>query len=110
MKKFKSKAKVLLLTMAIELLSTFNLSAQEQNGRPGGLFGGNAQNSSHGLMDRSECTVGGYFTGQGFGATGAEITGQTFGAPLGDGLFFLIAAGAYYATCKSKKNKTERKK
>ena len=59
--------------------------------------------SPSGLMSRSEGTTGVYFTSQGFGATGANITGQTFTAPLGSGLFILFVAGASYATIKSKK-------
>ncbi len=81
------------------------------SGRIGGLFGETDPIESYGLMGRAESMLGGDFTGQGFGATGAEITGQTFGAPLGSGLFVMLAAGAGYATMKSKKkqNKQNRK-
>ena len=104
MKKFRMKPKVL-LAMTLGLLLAFNLSAQEQHGRPGGLFGEIVPTESNGLMNRSESPVGGYFTGQGFGATNGNITGQTFGVPLGSGLLFLITAGIGYSALKSKKTK-----
>ena len=102
---------MLMVAMATGLLWSPALSAQEQNGRPGGLFGENNAKASKGLMGRSGGTAGGYFTGQGFGATGAELTGQTFGenAPLGSGLFVMLAAGAGYATLKSRKKQQNRK-
>ena len=107
----KFKLKMLLVVMATGLLWSPTLSAQEQNGRPGGLFGENNANTSNGLMNKSSGTAGGYFTGQGFGATGAELTGQTFGeeAPLGSGLLVLLAASAGYATLKTKKKQQNRK-
>ena len=88
-----------------------HLPAQEQNGRPGGLFGESAPTASDGLMRRNEGTAGGYFTGQGFGATNGNITGQTFGdnAPLGGGLFVLLEAGDGYSTIKSRKKHQNRK-
>jgi hypothetical protein len=65
------------------------------------------------LMRREGSTVGGDINAQGFGATNGNITGQTFGddAPLGSGLFVLLAAGAGYSTMKSRKkqNKQNRK-
>ena len=100
---------MLMAAMAAGLLWSPALSAQEQNGRPRGLFGENNASTSNGLMDKSSGTAGGNFTGQGFGATGAELTGQTFGAPLGSGLFVMLAAGAGYATLKSKKKQQNRK-
>ena len=106
---FKLKAKVLLSTMVVGALSISNLSAQDQNGRPGGLFGTNSSGISNGLIGRSENTARGCFIGQGFGATGAEITGQTFGAPLGSELLILIATSAGYAIIRSRKRKTKRK-
>ena len=107
----KFRLKMLMAAMAAGLLGSPALSAQEQNGRPGGLFGENNASTSNGLMGRSGGTAGGYFTGQGFGATGAELTGQTFGeeAPLGSGLFVMLAAGAGYATLKSRKKQQNRK-
>jgi len=110
MKKFKLKAKVLLLEMATVLLFSTNVSAQEQNGRPGGLFGGTTPTASNSLMDKSSGTVGGNFTSQGFGGTNGNITGQTFGAPLGGGLFVLLVAGVSYATIKSRKKQKRKGK
>ena len=109
-KRKKKKALALSLMVVAGMLLSANLSAQEQNGRPGGLFGTSVPTASNGLMDRSEVSAGGYFTGQGFGATGAEITGQTFGAPLGSGLFVMLAAGASYATIKSRKKQIRKEK
>lgn len=97
------------LTVAIGLMCSSNLLAQMDNSRPGGLFGSEGY-TSKGLMGRSESTVGGYFTGQGFGSTGANITGQTFNVPLGGGLFIMLAAGASYATVKSRKNQNKKRK
>ena len=110
-KKRKKKALAFSLVVAVGMLLSANLSAQEQNGRPGGLFGTSVPTASNGLMDRSEVSAGGYFTGQGFGATNGNITGQTFGdnAPLGGGLFVLLAAGAGYSTIKSRKKHQNRK-
>lgn len=109
-KRRKKKAFAFSLVVTAGMLLSTNLSAQEQNGRPGGLFGTSVPTASNGLMDRSEVSAGGYFTGQGFGATGAEITGQTFGAPLGSGLFVMLAASAGYATIKSKKKQIRKEK
>ena len=106
----KKKALVFSLLLATGMLLPSSLPAQEQNGRPGGLFGEAISTESNGLMGRSESTAGGYFTGQGFGATGAEITGQTFGAPLGGGLFVMLAAGAGYVTIKSRKKRIRKEK
>ena len=110
-KKKKKKTLAFSLVVAAGMLLPSNLPAQEQNGRPGGLLGEVVPTESNGLMGRSESTVGGYFTGQGFGATNGNITGQTFGenAPLGGGLFILFAAGASYATIKSRKKHQNRK-
>ena len=99
--------------MAAGLLSASNLSAQEHNGRAGGLFGGPSSSISHGLMNRSYATISGNFEGESFGngATEGGLTGETFGAPVGNGLLVLLAAGAGYATMKSRKkqNKQNRK-
>ena len=106
----KSKKKTIAFSILVVagMLLPASLSAQEQQGdRPGGLFEKTAPKASNGLMNRSESTVGGYFTSQGFGATNGNITGQTFGAPLGGGLFVLLAAGAGYATMKSKKTQRQ---
>ena len=110
-KKKKKKTLVFSLLVAAGMLLPSSLPAQEQNGRPGGLFGEAVPIESHGLMGRSESTAGGYFSGQGFGATNGNITGQTFGdnAPLGGELFVLLVAGAGYATIKSRKKHQNRK-
>ena len=102
----------MLLAIAAVLLSSANMSAQEQHGRQGGLFGENTSNTSNGLMDRNRGTIGGDLNGQtfGFGATNGNITGQTFGAPLGSGLFVLLATGAGYATLKTKKTQKQNRK
>ena len=55
-------------------------------------------------------TFYGDITGQGFGATNGNITGQTFGdgAPMGSGLFVLLASGAGYAILKSRKKQNRK--
>ena len=69
-------------------------------------------NNSGGVMGRGTVAVGVDLTGQGFGATNGDITGQTFGenTPLGSGLFVLLAAGAGYASMKSRKKQNKQTK
>ena len=106
----KKKTLVFSLLIAAGMLLPMNLSAQEHNGSPGGLFGVAVPTESNGLMGRNESSAGGYFTGQGFGATSGNITGQTFGAPLSSGLLVMLAAGAGYATIKSRKKQNRKEK
>ena len=108
--KRKKKNLVFSLLLAAGMLLPSHLPAQEQNDRSGGLFGETAPTASDGLMRRNEGTAGGYFTGQGFGATSGNITGQTFGAPLSSGLLVMLAAGAGYATIKSRKKQNRKEK
>lgn len=84
--------------------------AQEQHGRPGGLFGGTTIETSNELMNRSGGSVGSNLSGQGFGATNGNLTGQTFGTPMGSGIFVLLAAGVGYATIKSMKKQNGKEK
>lgn len=109
-KKRKKKNLAFSLLLAAGMLLPSRLLSQEQNDRPGGLFGETAPTASDGLMRRNEGTAGGYFTGQGFGATSGNITGQTFGAPLSSGLLVMLAAGAGYATIKSRKKQNRKEK
>lgn len=110
MKKYRLKAKVLVWAMVALLLSSFHLSAQVQNDRPGGLFGDQVPSTSNGLMNRGRTLFEGNINGQGFGATGADIIGQTFGTPLNGGLFVLLMAGAGYGVLKTRKNKIGKEK
>ena len=108
----KKKTFMCSLMIAVALLLA-NLPIQAQS-RPGGMFGEqDYSTSSEGLMGKGGSTVGGDITGHGFGTTNGNITGQTFGddAPLGSGLFVLLAAGVGYASMKSrtKQNKQNRK-
>ena len=106
MDKTRKKTIAFSILVAVGMLLPATLSAQD--GRPGGLFDENTSITSNGLMNRSESTVEGYFTGQGFGATNGNITGQTFGTtPLGSGLLVLLATGAGYAAMKSKKTQKQ---
>jgi hypothetical protein len=105
MKKYRLKTKVLVWAMVALLLSSFHLSAQVQNDRPGGLFGDPVPSTSNGLMNRGRTLFESNINGQGFGATGADITGQTFGTPLNGGLIVLLMAGAGYGVLKTRKNK-----
>ena len=106
--KRKKKNLAFSLLVAMGMLLPFHLPAQEQNGRPGGLFGEAVPTESDGMMRRNEGSAG-YFTGQGFGATSGNITGQTFGAPLSSGLLVMLVAGAGYATIKSREKHQNRK-
>lgn len=112
MDKKKMKPKMMLLAAAVASLSPIGAIAQE------GLFHRGVSDeayhdhvSKNGMFDKSGGDTEGNLTGQGFGATGANLTGQTFNAPLGSGLFLMLAAGAGYATIKSRKkqNKQNRK-
>lgn len=116
------KTSVLIASVAVLLLSSFRLFAQEPQGKPGGLFGGNDIKNSGGMLGRNVSSIGGdlmgqgfgatngNFTGQGFGVTNGNITGQTFGAPLGSGWFVLLTAGIGYSALKSKKTTKQNRK
>ena len=104
MKRYKLKSKKLIWAIAIMVLSSSHLSAQDKNKRPGGLFGAPAP-TSNGLMNRGNGLFEGYINGQGFGETNIGITGQTFGTPLNGGLFVLLMAGVGYGTLKTKRQK-----
>ena len=111
-KRRKKKAIMLSLGLAAMMLPA-QLSAQDLFGRRGDSSGAQVlSTSSNGLMDRGSVSASGDITGQGFGATNGDITGQTFGddAPLGSGLFVLLAAGAGYATMKSRKKQNKQNK
>ena len=105
----KKKSFVFSLLVAAGLMLATHLSAQTQD-RPGGLFGKQTEEAQKGLMDRTGYFAYSDITGQGFGATNGEITGQTFGqnAPLGSGLLVLLAAGAGYSVFKSRKKQNRK--
>ena len=110
MNKTRKKVIAFSLLVAMCVLLSANVSAQSQE-RPGGLFGYNSNTfSTSGMMSRRNDMVGSNLNGQGFGATEGNITGQTFGAPLGSGLFVLLVAGAGYATLTSKKKQQQNRK
>lgn len=119
MKKFKMKPKLLLIS-AVTFLFPIGMTAQNgifQRGVSEEAYYNNG--NTNGLMNRNTSALGGYFTGQGFGATNGNITGQgfgvtngnitgqTFGTPLGSGLFVMLAAGAGYVTFKSRKKQKQ---
>lgn len=99
------------LLVAIGALLLADIPAQSQE-RPGGLFGSTSNTPSNGMLNRGRDVVGSNLYGQGFGATNCDIIGQTFGdnVSLSGGLFFLLAAGAGYATIKSRKKQNREKK
>ena len=105
----KKRTLVFSLLVAAGMLLSTNLSAQEQD-RPGGLFGEPSVTPFNGMMGRGSGSAGGDLTSQGFGSTNGDITGQTFGdgVPLGSGLFVLLAAGAGYATMKSRRKQNRK--
>lgn len=105
MKKYRLKTKVLVWAMVALLLSSFHLSAQVQNDRPDGLFGDPVPSASKGLMNRGRNLFEGNINGQGFGTTGADITGQTFGTPLNGGLIVLLMASVGYGVLKTRNKK-----
>lgn len=64
-----------------------------------------------GMVQNRSGSATGLFTNQHFGnhVQGDDITNQTFGTPVGSGLFIMLAAGAGYAALKNKKrNKTNK--
>ena len=101
-KKRKKKTLVLSAAIASMLLPPLTMNAQYDEHK----YGLQPWFKSS-LMRREGSTVGGDINAQGFGETSGEITGQTFGAPLGSGLFVMLAAGAGYATMKSKKKQNK---
>jgi hypothetical protein len=105
-KRRKKKAIVLSLGLAAMMLPVM---ASAQGGGVFQLGTKPETEGNSGLMGRAGVTAEGDITGQGFGATNGDITGQTFGddAPLGSGLFVLLAAGAGYATMKSRKKQSK---
>lgn len=110
MKRYRLKAKELILAIAVMVLSSSHLSAQDWNDRPGGLFGDPVPVASNGLMNRGRTLFEGNINGQGFGETNIDITGQTFGTPLNGGLFVLLMASAGYGALKTRKNKNRKEK
>ena len=115
--KKKTKALVMALSMAVVgLLPTVAVA------QGGGLFGRGDDAYNQGLPNRG--TASGYgmldrggsgnysLSNQQFGSGtngGYELTNQTFGeTPLGSGLLVMLAAGAGYATIKSKKKKNNK--
>ncbi len=108
--KLTRKDKWLLLAMLLALLPSQTMTAQQDGSH--GLFGrgGNRDgtNISGGVMNQGFGFTQGDLTNQGFGGTNGGITNQTFDTPLGSGLFVLFAAGAGYATLKTKKRKSNR--
>ena len=108
-RKMRKETLVFLLLAVVGILLATHLSAQTQD-RPGGLFGKQTEEAQKGLMDRTGYFAYSDITGQGFGATNGEITGQTFGqnTPLGSGLLVLLAAGAGYSVFKSRKKQNRK--
>jgi len=128
--KIKWKVVSLSLLMALGGLLPSHLSAMSPSDRYGGLFGGDYYYDSDGLVYRSDDYtlsgsggllnqgfgatgsiisnqgfggVGGDVTNQGFGGSTGIISNQTFGeAPVGNGLFLMLAAGMGYACLKRK--------
>lgn len=66
--------------------------------------------TSGGLFNQGFGFTQDYLDNQDFGSTQGGITNQTFEeeTPLGSGLFILLAAGAGYASLKTKKRKSNR--
>lgn len=83
----------------------------------GGMFGrGNASDVTYyghyrngtpqfGLLQQTFGSGNGNYYNQGFGDGTSPINNEIFGAPVGGGLLILTAAGACYATLKSRKKK-----
>jgi hypothetical protein len=111
-----NRDRLLLLAMILALFLPLNAKPVA----PKGLFGRGGNRDSGGianqgfgatqggLMNQGFGATEGNVTNQGFGATSGGITNQTFNAPIGSGLFVLLAAGASYATVKTKKRKSNR--
>ena len=100
MRNNKTKKKLKMLAMVMTLSIPVASTAQ------GGLF----QRGDEPAGPRNSFATS--LTNQGFGNPfdGSIVTNQTFGAPLGSGLFTLLLASAGYATIKSNKRNNKSKK
>ena len=108
-----TKTKVALLALAIGLGQLLPSPIMAQQDGSGGLFGrGNLRDgieAQGGILNQGFGGTQGGVTNQTFGGTQGGITNQTFGeTPLGSGLLVMLAAGAGYATIKSKKKKNNK--
>ena len=121
-KKLKMKAIALFLAMVWGLFLSSPIVAQNYSLQ--GLFGRGNNNdgtnrnevSTSGLLNQGFGATSGNLTNQGFGSTQGDvdnqgfgsaqggITNQTFVAPLGSGLFIMLAACAGYETLKKRKS------
>lgn len=92
--KSRMKIKMPILVMAVGLLLSTSLFAQEQNNRQGGLFGyeNTTENTERGLMNRS--TISGGLDNQAFGQN----------VPIGNGLLVLFGAAVGYAIIKKRED------
>ena len=106
--KLKKKRAFMVLLAALVLLPQVLLAQ-------GGVFGrGNVSDGTYYDHHRNgtpqfglfQQTLGnGNYNNQGFGDGTSPINNETFGTPVGGGLLILTAAGACYATLKSRKRK-----
>lgn len=111
MNKTRKKTIVLSILVAVGMLLSANLSAQEQNGRQGGLLGYEGTAENHSFFGRGGSLFSWVIDEEDFGANEGEINVEDFGTPLGSGILVLLTAGAGYATLKSKKqNETNKNK
>ena len=114
MRNYKTKNKWKVTTLLLALLLPMGVFAQGglfQRGDGNELYYGQTDAANKSLLLRDGEMIGS-LTNQGFGNSidGSDLTNQTFGAPLGSGLFILLLAGAGYSVLKSnKKNNNQRK-
>ena len=111
MNKTRKKTIVLSILVAAGMLLPASLFAQDQKGRPGGLFGLGGDVEHYNLFGRDGSLFSWEIAEEDFGANEGDINVEDFGTPLGSGILVLLTAGAGYATLKSKKqNETNKNK
>lgn len=118
----KSNHLVLALVVAAGLLLPVGASAQGGVFGRGDTGGGNRSeveatgmlnqgfgSSQGGLYNQVYGGASGGLYNQVYGGTSGGLTNQGFGAPLGSGVLFMLAAGAGYATIKTRKRNKKNK-
>ena len=103
MTKNKWKSTTLLLALLLPM-GAFAQGGLFQRGDADALYYGQTDVANKSMLLRDGEALGS-LSNQGFGnpVSGSDLTNQTFGAPLGSGLFILLLAGAGYSVLKSNK-------
>ena len=114
MRKIKTKKNWKTMTLLLALLLPMEVFAQGglfQRGDGDELYYGQSEAANKSMLLRDGEMIGS-LTNQGFGNSigGSDLTNQTFGVPLGSGLFVLLLAGVGYSVLKSNKKTTNKER